>query len=755
MRRLARTLDERRLRAAVAAFFVALALTAAALLWRGYEQSRFEVFYQHRVLAEELAARIEADIRRVVAAEEARGFAEYGFLVVQEPGTGYLARSPLSALPVATGLPGALGYFQVDSAGTLTTPLLPEATGEAGVHGLTDDELAARTALRDRLREILDRPPAHASADGDADVGAGVARPARPLAGKSAGNVFDRLAGAYDARDDATARDELASSVARQLDRKLEQKALSREERRGDAPARAAGRVRSERASRKEQVAVLEAPAAFEPEAVASAPAEAGAAFADLAESTVTAPSAVTPADEGAPMAMDRPAAGFAAPLATEATETADARASVDDARSALLKRAQSSAAPHAVRKDAAPAPSPPVAQPRVRLFESEIDPLSFEVLDDAHFVLFRNVWRAGERYIQGVVVERAAFLDALIGEAWRGTALARASDLTLATRDRVLERWAGEASGDYSARAGALGGELLYRGRLPAPLSALELVFSVSELPPGPGLRLLGWLGTAFSLVLTAGCWAFYRLAAGQLALYRQQQDFVSAVSHELKTPLTSIRMYSEMLKAGWADEDRRQDYYTFIHDESERLSRLIANVLQLARVNRGTAPLETKPQPAGALLDQVRSRVATQAEAAGFTLEVDVDPAARACWVDVDADAFTQVLINLVDNAIKFTPDGARRHVAIACETTRAGEVTVTVRDFGRGIERGQMKRIFELFYRAGNELTRETVGTGIGLALVHELVTRMGGRVDVLNREPGAEFVLSFPACEPPPD
>ena len=78
------------------------------------------------------------------------------------------------------------------------------------------------------------------------------------------------------------------------------------------------------------------------------------------------------------------------------------------------------------------------------------------------------------------------------------------------------------------------------------------------------------------------------YRLGVGQIRLHRQQQDFVSAVSHELKTPLTSIRMYGEMLRAGWVDEDKKRSYSDFIFHESERLSRLIANVLQLARMTR-----------------------------------------------------------------------------------------------------------------------------------------------------------------------
>ena len=114
----------------------------------------------------------------------------------------------------------------------------------------------------------------------------------------------------------------------------------------------------------------------------------------------------------------------------------------------------------------------------------------------------------------------------------------------------------------------------------------------------------------------------------------------------------------------------------------------------------------------------------------------------------VQVDEDFLTQILINLVDNAIKFSRDSERREVLIGCVRERGGELRISVRDFGPGIPAGQMKKIFRLFYRAGDELTRETVGTGIGLALVRQLALAMYGRVDLVNREPGAEFRVFLP-------
>jgi len=252
--------------------------------------------------------------------------------------------------------------------------------------------------------------------------------------------------------------------------------------------------------------------------------------------------------------------------------------------------------------------------------------------------------------------------------------------------------------------------------------------------------------------LILCAGLYLMYRLWAQQLDLARQQQDFISAVSHELKTPLTSIRMYGEMLRQGWTSEEKRQSYYDYIHQESERLSRLITNVLQLARMTRNELQIELRPMPVSELLDGIRSKVSSQVQQAGFSLAVDCTEDVRQCNVQIDPDSFMQIIINLVDNAIKFSATGARRHIDIDCRPKGSNSIQFSVRDFGPGIPRDQIKKIFRLFYRSENELTRETIGTGIGLALVKQLAAAMGGRVDVINREPGVEFQISFPVIGP---
>jgi signal transduction histidine kinase len=174
-----------------------------------------------------------------------------------------------------------------------------------------------------------------------------------------------------------------------------------------------------------------------------------------------------------------------------------------------------------------------------------------------------------------------------------------------------------------------------------------------------------------------------------------------------------------------------------------------LIENVLQLARLTRNTQRFELKTATVAELLDLVRSKVATQVERAGFGLSLRNEAPVDAAVV-VDADCFAQMFINLVDNALKFSAGAANKTVEIAARRATDGSVLFTVRDYGPGVPKAQMKKIFELFYRAENELTRETVGTGIGLALVRQLAAACGARVDVRNCEPGAELRLQFPAA-----
>lgn len=666
--KLFKRLDERRLRLLFVACFIALAVPAAVLVAQAYSQLKWEAFRGTQLAAEELAARIDAELQSITATEEARSFSDYSFLVVEgDAAANFIQRSPLTEFPVQSDLPGVLGYFQIDSQGQLTTPLLPDQGVAAADYGIPAAEEAARAARVAELREILAQNQ--------------LVQPQAPA-------------------------DEIIVTGAR----------IRREAPEADAPAEAPAEAQVQAAfdrlrirGNSDQRAQLAA-ASTEEENLGQA------SFAEAARDAVTA----RDAEE-----QERFDSG-------DRTKRMEQALELESARTTELRFAD---------------PAEPEPELRVRMFESEVDPFDFGMLDTGHFVLFRNVWRDGQRYVQGAVIERADFLAALIEAPYRASALAGVSDLELQLQGESVASLSATPVSRRASAAPELAGTLLHRARLSPPFGGMELLFGVNHLPRAAGTGLLAWVTLALAAVLFGGFFFMYRMAAEQMRLARQQQDFVSAVSHELKTPLTSIRMYGELLKSGWADEAKKQSYYEYIHSESERLSRLIDNVLQLARLTRSTQKIDMQLIEVSELLDMVQSKVVTQIERAGFELRLR-DATPKQTGIEVDADCFAQIVINLVDNALKFSAAAETRAVEIACRVETDGARLFTVRDYGPGVPKAQMKKIFELFYRPSDELTRDTVGTGIGLALVRQLADAMHGAVDVRNREPGAEFRLRFP-------
>jgi signal transduction histidine kinase len=384
----------------------------------------------------------------------------------------------------------------------------------------------------------------------------------------------------------------------------------------------------------------------------------------------------------------------------------------------------------------------------RIVVFESTINTFNMVPLDEAHLAFYREVMLAQERQIQGFVVDRNAFVDTLINIPYRGTRLAEANDLMVALDADVVTVLPATGRDEYTFSPSDLtGGDLILEYPLPPPAQQLRMLITTRELPLGPGLPTVALVATVMLAMIIGGFALLLRLGRQSIGLAEQQQNFVSAVSHELKTPLTSIRMYGEILKAGWASEDKKREYYDFIFSESERLTRLINNTLQLARLSRSEAHTTSLTfHPVGDLLDPVLRQMQVPADNAGFTLRNSVDEEMRGIEVRADGDAFSQVMLNLFDNALKFSANATRKEIEVGVRL-QAERVAFYVRDYGPGIPRQQLKKIFTLFYRGESEQTRETSGTGIGLSLVAQLVSAMDGEIDVVNCEPGAEFSLQL--------
>jgi signal transduction histidine kinase len=249
--------------------------------------------------------------------------------------------------------------------------------------------------------------------------------------------------------------------------------------------------------------------------------------------------------------------------------------------------------------------------------------------------------------------------------------------------------------------------------------------------------------------IVIAAGLVATYRLVRRETETARLKAEFVANVSHDLKTPLSLIRVFGETLEMGRvADEARRHEYYRVITHESERLSRLIENVLDFSRIEGGRRTYDRVPV-------SVEPLVRDTVESFGYVLaqqgfKVDVAVAAGLPEVPMDPDAVSQALANLIDNAIKYSEE---RKVLTVEARLRDGGLALTVGDEGIGIPRGEQGRIFDKFYRVGRSEVQGRRGSGVGLALVRHVALAHGGRVSVDSRPgEGSRFTLWLPLAPP---
>ena len=225
------------------------------------------------------------------------------------------------------------------------------------------------------------------------------------------------------------------------------------------------------------------------------------------------------------------------------------------------------------------------------------------------------------------------------------------------------------------------------------------------------------------------------------QVKLAEQKDDFISAVSHELRTPLTSIRMYAEMLEKDWVkSQDKAREYYKGMRQESERLSRLIENVLDFSRIQKGRKKYSFVLGDLNESVKAVTEVMRSYAAQAGFTIQLEP---AELEPITFDADAVTQVVINLLDNAVKYAHNAEDKTIKV--RTRSEGHfVVIEVEDHGPGIPHKQQDKVFDVFYRCEAEATRQTKGTGLGLALVSKFAQAHDGFVEILAAKPhGAIF------------
>ncbi len=340
--------------------------------------------------------------------------------------------------------------------------------------------------------------------------------------------------------------------------------------------------------------------------------------------------------------------------------------------------------------------------------------------LGDA-LVLARRVAVGEEEYVQGVWLDWPAVRDWLEAEV-RGLLPGAHLDPAVA-----------EAP-DAARRLAALPVRIVPDGRMAARgdgVSARSVMLAVA------------WA----AVVLAIGAVAV--LLAGIVSLSERRAAFVSAVTHEMRTPLTTFRMYAEMLREDMIpDADRRRRYLATLSKEAERLGHLVENVLAYARLERGAGGRRTEPVAVGRLIEGMTERLRGRADQADMELVVEVPEDVAAETVRADVAAAEQIVLNLVDNACKYAAEAQDRRIHLAAGRTD-GRVALEVADHGPGVASDVGGRLFRPFSKSATEAAATAPGVGLGLALSRRLARAMGGRLRLAASDAGgARFVLELP-------
>jgi signal transduction histidine kinase len=263
---------------------------------------------------------------------------------------------------------------------------------------------------------------------------------------------------------------------------------------------------------------------------------------------------------------------------------------------------------------------------------------------------------------------------------------------------------------------------------------------------------RRFGWMGTFLALawlICAVAGWQTWRVFRQQERLAEQQSNFLSSVSHELRTPLASLRLMTESLLNGTVKKsDRVREYLEVIHDESVRLAGLTDNVLDTTRLQRGVKRYQFEEVDPGEVVSAVVNLLELRAQRLRVTLRVEceaLNPLPKA-----DADALRQAILNLLDNALKHSP--AESVVAVCVSPWGNDGWSLEVRDQGPGLPESERDKVWQPFYRVGNELRRETLGVGLGLSLVAQIVKAHSGRAELINAVDGGLRVRLYFANNP---
>ncbi len=379
--------------------------------------------------------------------------------------------------------------------------------------------------------------------------------------------------------------------------------------------------------------------------------------------------------------------------------------------------------------------------QEEAHKFQVEVAPLQSVFINDGRFFIFRRIAINNQIFRQGFVLKVQPFLRHLAATCFEPQPMAGFTGLSL----QVVSN--GHRNEVFQTGAVVEAPDFITQRTFPAPFDFLSAAVQSDTIPVSPVRQTLNVALAVLGLVMLLGLMAIYQSARIEVDLSERRSQFVSSVTHELKTPLTNIRMYIEMLEQGIAaTPEREQDYFQILGSESARLSRLINNVLELAKLEKKQRHFDLQQGDFKEVLAEVQSVMTHKLGQEGFTLETEAMDGLQFAY---DREVMIQILINLIDNSIKFGRKLPQQCITIGV-VRQEDWVRISFSDTGPGIPRKSLKRVFDDFYRVDNDLTRSTGGTGIGLALVKKFISAMGGRVQAANNTgPGCTITLILPA------
>ena len=300
----------------------------------------------------------------------------------------------------------------------------------------------------------------------------------------------------------------------------------------------------------------------------------------------------------------------------------------------------------------------------------------------------------------------------------------------------------------------------------VPAPLSRDDLALlngaGYLTLRPEPMIELENQRWHSVFRAATEGAFMVVAVLSGFVLLYRKleqeldlklrQRNFTSAVTHELKTPIASLKVWTETLFTRSLPDEQKERIHGLMEKDLDRLQELVGNLLDVARAESGSLVLHLAPLELGPWLHSVCDNMDQRLGPGALGLKLEFSP--EPFWVSADPKALATVVENLLSNACKYATEPRETTVTLDGD---GDDVFIVVSDQGQGLSHKDLPRVFHRFFRVGDELTRQVAGTGLGLFLVKEIVTRHRGKVDVASHGPGlgCAFTVRLPRLPRPED